>query len=584
MQKNIVNHSFYKNRILFCIIGCYLFLLILISSITCYFAYGRARSELLSDIDMTLVEVAGEYENLTDNFWKFYMPFFENTTEYYVALQKYFSGENPGELAPLDKLNLTSFFSKLTIYDDRIQWVAAVSPSRTVNYIYYTAPQILEVLPEDFPYIERVLSRTRRMEIYGRLPFSSEISEYSSLAIVGGLPSNMKEGSLLVGYNSANLERICHRNCPAKSLDFHILSDDELLFSSSDHPVSLTDLPPAGKSRVQKVDGELYYFHTYEKYSNNTYVGYSLRFQELFVLSHKNTPTILIAVIILTLLSITLYYIILRIIAHEVSIIAHGLEKIGQKQLDYRITDTFYQDSFSEIATSINKMAQSLQENIERAYFYELKQKEAELQELQAKFNPHFLYNSLEVFRARCYQNGDAETAELISQTAAIFRGFISSRTFIPIQEELAFSKRYIALFRARFDDKAQVSYDIDTEVLQYGIIRNVFQPLIENYFSHGFNPEKADNSILFRGYIQDENHILFEIIDNGLGISPERLSEINYRLQEPISTEKESYGLKNLHQRLHLFYGEGCGLKIQANTDRGITIKMRIKQMKCTP
>ena len=575
--------TFSKNRIISLIIGCYLFMLFIISSITCYFAYGRTRNEILADIDMTLVETAGEYKGLTDNFWKFYMPFFENTSEYYAALQNYFSVQNAEDISPLDKLELASFFSKLTIYDDRVQWVAAISPSRSVNYIYYTDQRLLLPLPADFPYLERLLSRNSRMEVYGAAPFTSGDITYSNLAIAGGLPSDIKEGSLIVGYSLTQLENICHEHSLAQSLAFHILSDDDTLFSSNDLPVSQADFPATGKSCIKKISGKLYYLHTYEKQPNGVYVGYSIYFWELLLLSHKNTPYILFAVLILTLLSIALYYTILHLIAREVGIIQQGLDKLGQKQLDFRITDSFYQDSFSEIAASINSMAQSLKENIDRAYFYEIKQKEAELQELQAKFNPHFLYNSLELFRAKCCQNGDSETASLISQTAAIFRGFIGSRTFISIQEELAFSKRYLTLFRARFDDEAQVLYDIDTEVLQYGIIRNVFQPLIENYFSYGFNPEKKDNFILFRGRIQDEDSILFEIIDNGLGISQEKLSEINSSLQESISTEKESYGLKNLHQRLHLFYGDGYRLEIQANADCGITIKMRIKRMKCT-
>ena len=182
-------HTLSKNRIISLIISCYLFILIVISFITCYFAYGRTRNEILSDIDMTLVEAAGEYEGLTDNFWKFYMPFFENSTEYYAALQTYFSGKNPGELSPLDRLDLASFFSRLTIYDDRVQWVAAVSSTRTVNYIYYTDQRSLQPLPADFPYLDRLLSRESRMEVYGTAPFTSGNIVYSSLAIAGGLPS-----------------------------------------------------------------------------------------------------------------------------------------------------------------------------------------------------------------------------------------------------------------------------------------------------------------------------------------------------------------------------------------------------------
>ncbi|MFR6274288.1 MAG: sensor histidine kinase [Blautia sp.] len=255
---------------------------------------------------------------------------------------------------------------------------------------------------------------------------------------------------------------------------------------------------------------------------------------------------------------------------------------MGENHLECRIEGEFHQVGFSEIAASINAMAASLKENIDRAYYYELKQKEAELQELQAKFNPHFLYNSLELFCARCYQNGDEDTAELIAQTSAIFRGFIGSATFIPIREELAFSKRYLKLFSARYGDAVHIQYDFDSEVLEYGIVRNVFQPLVENYFVHGIDPSREDNHLCFHGYIQDEDLICITVEDNGLGMQKEKLEELNQRLQEPIQTETESYGLKNLHQRLRLFYGPPCGLELLPNEEGGIVIRILIRRMTC--
>ncbi|MDR1765746.1 MAG: histidine kinase [Lachnospiraceae bacterium] len=88
-------------------------------------------------------------------------------------------------------------------------------------------------------------------------------------------------------------------------------------------------------------------------------------------------------------------------------------------------------------SASAQGFIESIVELLEYArLLYRLKQKEAELSELQSKFHPHCLYNTLEMIRSRCYQNGDNETAELIYQLAGIFRGFVSSKTLIPLQEE----------------------------------------------------------------------------------------------------------------------------------------------------
>lgn len=578
VKKNIAS-----NHLIIILICCYLLILTVISTIACYFSYQRSKVEILTEIDMMQVQAAEEYGNLTDQFWEFYMPIFENGNQYYHVLQNYFVSGDKDELSPLDKLNLSTLLSQIAIRDNRVQWVAAWSPARSVNYIYYTEQRTLQTFADDFPYMEQILQKTKPMEIYSEKQFETKGTVYSTLAIAGGLPAGMGDGSLIVGYNLSRLNQICQNNKPADSLQFNIMSDGKQIFSSGALSLSAQDIPQPGNSVIKKLSGHRYYLHSYLQPTNGSIITYSLRWSELLKLSHKNTPLILLVVLILFVLSVFLYFLIIRIISHEVGIIRDGLDKIGQKQFDARITGPFFQNSFADIAESINDMAQSLKENIDRAYFYELKQKEAELQELQAKFNPHFLYNSLELFRARCYQNQDPETAELIAQTASIFRGFIGSRTFIPIHEELAFSKRYLALFCARFDDETQILYDIDTEVLQYGIIRNVFQPLIENYFSHGYDAERDDNYLLFRGYIKDEETIVFEVSDNGLGICPEKLAQLNASLHEPITNEKESYGLKNLHQRLKLFYGDEYGLTIHSNKEQGITIIMVIKRLLCS-
>lgn len=572
-----------SNHLIIILISCYLLILTIISTVACYFSYQRSKVELLTELDMMQLQAAEEYGNLTDQFWEYYMPIFENSNQYYPILQSYFTSDNTGELSPLDKLSLSRLLSQIALRDNRVQWVAAWSPSRSVNYIYYTEQGTLQILKDDFPYLKNLQEKIKPMEIYGEEQYESQGITWSTLAIAGGLPSGMGKGSIIVGCSLSKLNQICQNNSPAGTLQFDIIADENRIFSSGDLPVTAHDIPLPGQSGIRKFNGRRYYLSTYIQPSNGASITYSLQWSELMKLSHKNTLFILFIILVLVLLSVLLYFLLIRTISHEVGMIRDGLDKIGQKQFDSRITGPFFQNSFADIAESINEMARSLKENIDRAYFYELKQKEAELQELQAKFNPHFLYNSLELFRARCYQNDDPETAELIAQTASIFRGFIGSRTFIPVQEELAFSKRYLALFSARFDDNTQILYDIDTEVLQYGIIRNVFQPLIENYFAHGYDAKREDNTILFRGYIQDEDSIVFEVKDNGMGIPPDRLTQLNASLHEPINSEKESYGLKNLHQRLSLYYGTGYGLTIYNNPDQGVTVKMMIRRQKCS-
>lgn len=573
---------FFKNQFILLLVGSYIAIILFFTAFACYMGYRLTRNELLSDLNVTLVRAANEYGNLTNDFWNIYMPLFESTTDSLGTLRGYFLNSDT-DLTPLQKNDLARVLSQMAMRDDRVRWVAIISEDRETNYAWFPIQDTLQPLGEDFPYWPELEAKQKVMEIYGTKAVPVLGESMDCIAMAGGLPFGVGKGSIVAGFSVDTLRQICTAKTAFTSLQFDIVQNARLLFSSGAEPFLLEDGGVEHDSGQQPdPSGIKRYYQVYQQDDKDAQIYYSVRNDELFFLSNAWTGILLLSALGLLLLTMIFYTITLRMLGREVDIIRDGLEKIGQKKLDTRIQTDFHQGGFAEIAEAINTMTDSLKTNIDRAYYYELKQKEAEMQELQSKFNPHFLYNSLEMFCARCYQNGDEETAELIAQTAAIFRGFIGNRTFIPLREELAFSKRYLSLFRARYGDRVRVLYDFDSEVLDYGIIRNTFQPLIENYFVHGIDTIRDDNYICIHGHIRDEDTILITVEDNGAGMTEEALQQLNKRLEGPIGTEKESYGLKNLHQRLSLFYGEGCGLHFCHGPNGGLQVDIVIKRMRC--
>jgi sensor histidine kinase YesM len=573
-----------KNNIFILLTLIYTAILIIISSIACFFAYQQKQEEILSQMDMTFVRLEQKYLNSINNFWKIYMPLYESHSNFHSVLTDYFISDLDEALEPLKKRELSNVLMQMMMRDEQVQWIALYSEVRKFNYILFRNSRIFETLPDDFPYLKKITSKSG-MEIYGMENISDGSTIMNTYAICGGAPSNILSGVIIAGYSTSELEYICkNAGSTLKSLNYTLLSNDEILFDSSGtYDKELLYLPKDTMTDIVNIPGgEKLYVHSDIIGKNGSVLSYTVSWHEMFRYASGYTFYILLIVLMFVLLSVALYSLILRFISREVNTIRHGLKKIGENNLDYRIPTNFNQGGLSEVAESINHMAVRLKNNINRAYYYEIKQKEAELSELQAKFNPHFLYNSLEMLRFRCCKNGDADTANLITQLSAIFRGFIGSRTFIPIPEELAFSKRYLSLFGARYGDQVQVRYDIDTEVLKYGIIRNVFQPLIENYFVHGFDTSVKDNCILFRGKSLDDKTIMLSLEDNGNGMSDEELQQLNANLQEPVQIDTDSYGLKNLHQRLHLFYGGNCGLTVERNGEKGLSLRMTLLKLTC--
>ena len=556
-----------------------------IGAVACRYAYQQRRSALLQELDLRLQRVATEYEDLVDDFWSLYVSVFSQQDDM-LFFYHYFDTPSDEPLPSEQRVALRQILADMAIRDGAVQWIAVYAPVRVVNYLYFTADGALIELPADFAYLPELNVKTDRMEIYPVKRVTTSESSYSGLAIAGGVPSfGNLEGSVLANYNITGLVQLCQIASQFDSLQFDITAEGESIFTSGTAPRLWSGTTAPGVSGVQTGDGQQWYVHTSEICPHGARISYSVAWGELFWKASSSARMILFSMLFVWVIAAVLFYqFMVKRIQGEIEVIRGGLARLGSNELDYRLPMQFRQPELTVIAGSINQMAADLQQMIARVYDYELRRREAELQELQAKFNPHFLYNTLEIFRARCYENGDEETAELIAQTAANFRGLIGSRNFIPLQEELSASKRYIALGRARHDDEVEVQYDIDTEVLQYGIIRNVFQPLIENYFEHGYDSAIAgENFIHIRGRLADGGLILFEVEDNGLGIPPDRMAQMNQQLQAPIRTAQESYGLKNLYQRLRLFYGEPCGLTLCPRAEgRGLRIEVRVKQMKC--
>ena len=564
-----------KNKFYFTLIFLYTGLLCYLSFIACFFAYQKEHEDLLSKMDTTANQLSQEYQSIIGSFWQMYLSLSEKNTDSYTVFKDYFTIINPHPITPWEQLIITRTLSRIMLLNNRIKWIGIYSPARTKNYILFYSDNSLLELDSSFPYFNDLKNRKDRLEIYTPRRVRQDIPP--AFTVCGSNSPAESSECIIVGYSTEDMERICENSPPVlKSLEFTVMAGNTRVFDWR-RTDSATDLK--GKSKVYSDSS---FYHSKMVDGNVSTVSYQVLKGEFSRRSHRNTPLILLSVTGIATLSAAVYLAMIAAISREVAVIRKGLVQIGENNLSYRLPEDLKHNSLAEISVSINTMTKRLSENINRAYYFELMQKDTELAELQAKFNPHFLYNTLEMLRSRSYQNGDMDTASLITELAGIFRGFINAKVFIPIAEELAFSKRYLALFSARYGDSVKVRFNVDTEVLQYGVIRNVFQPLIENYFIHGFDTSGKDNYILFRGYTTNTGKLILSVEDNGTGMTDSEIRNLKYNLNHVVESGKESYGLKNLNKRLALFYGSGCGLDIHRNGEKGLVVEMKILKMTC--
>lgn len=297
----------------------------------------------------------------------------------------------------------------------------------------------------------------------------------------------------------------------------------------------------------------------------------------------SSKKTILFILLLCILIALLMSYTIISLFSRRIKEINITMKQIEAGNLSSRIKVHNNSDEISQIASNFNTMCDNLNEYIDKVYVYDLKRKDAELKQrtsdlyaLQSQINPHFLYNTLETIRMRALTSENEDVSKMIRTLAELFRTSINKKIIVKISDEINYSKNYFEIYKIRYGPDLEVNYQIDEEILEYGVLKHLIQPLIENSIVHGINTIRGNNRISIKGS-RSENDILISISDNGNGIRAERLLEVNKMLEQSDISENESIGIVNVDQRIKLIFGRIYGVSISSKLDEGTTIEVKI-------
>ncbi|MFS0726148.1 sensor histidine kinase [Paenibacillus sp. 1P07SE] len=246
------------------------------------------------------------------------------------------------------------------------------------------------------------------------------------------------------------------------------------------------------------------------------------------------------------------------------------MRKVEQGNLGARLQDK-QKDELGQIASSFNRMLEELSRHIEREYKAEIRQKHAELEALQARINPHFLHNTLEVIRMRAISRGVHDVGEMIYSLAMLFRSFVRPDPELTLTDELENCRLYLELFRIRYQDHFTYEIDYAPKLGELPVARMLIQPVIENYIVHGIRLGQTDNKLCIR-VTEGAGVLTIRVWDNGVGIQPERLRDILQGLELP-EQSGQSFGLRSVHERIRLLYGSGYGIRMESEPGEGTTV-----------
>jgi len=225
------------------------------------------------------------------------------------------------------------------------------------------------------------------------------------------------------------------------------------------------------------------------------------------------------------------------------------------------------------LGRSIGDMAKRIQTLMQDIVEEHESKRKSEFDTLQSQINPHFLYNTLDIIVWMIENEQKQEAVKVVTALARFFRISLSKgKSIIPVRDELEHVRNYLMIQQMRFKNKFSYTIDAAPEVLEYASLKLMLQPLVENAIYHGMEFMDGDGEILIR-VTKEEETLRFVIQDNGLGMTSQQAESLLTDRPHVSSVRGSGIGVKNVNERIRLYFGEAYGLSIESEPDEGTAV-----------
>lgn len=271
-------------------------------------------------------------------------------------------------------------------------------------------------------------------------------------------------------------------------------------------------------------------------------------------------------------------FLIFRRLTRSLTLLTRQMSKITERNFHNYITVTGSFE-FQELGHAYNYMLDELNEYVEKLVETQKEQRNAELAALQHQINPHFLYNTLASVNFLVQQGSQEKAVHTIHALISMLQNALSNVSeSITVTQELENLKSYVFINHVRYGERIRVNFFVSPDCMEYQLPKLIIQPFIENAFFHAFTHKSG-------GYIhilisQDAGSLLCEVVDNGDGMDT-GAADLPMPGLEGKRQLFTGIGIRNVHDRLVLMYGEEYGVTIKSAPGEGTAIRIRLPLMK---
>lgn len=278
---------------------------------------------------------------------------------------------------------------------------------------------------------------------------------------------------------------------------------------------------------------------------------------------------VLLLVIVLTMMIVTG-------IIRPIQELSEVTRRISQGDFTAR-AEVETEDEVEALADSINSMTESIEGFVHKIKEDEGKMRRADLRLLQEQINPHFLYNTLDTIVWLIEGNDSDKAVNMVVSLSEFFRLVLSKgKEYITIQEEELHIKSYLKIQQVRYRDILEYEIQIDPRLYRYKILKLTLQPLVENSLYHGIKYKRAKGIITVTGEME-EGRIRLRVEDNGVGMEPEELENLQAEIMKPCKDTGKGFGLANVNERIRMNFGSEYGMTIRSEAGKGTAVDILI-------
>ncbi len=407
------------------------------------------------------------------------------------------------------------------------------------------------------------------------------LARYAELTQKG----SVNDGVLLVDMNFSEIEQICSSAEIGNDGYIYLASSEgEIIYHPMQHLLYSGIGSENNEIAVTYSDGTHYEnFNGVNRQITVKTVGYT-GWKLIGVVEQRNiildTPNIFLFVIFVLLFFVFLLtflnFRISKYIADPLKKLDETVRQLDVKGMEIEVDVDSGCNEVRNLAKTIRSMVSTMRHLMDDIISQEEEKRRIEYEVLQSQINPHFLYNSLDSVIWMTESGRYEEAIQMVTSLARLFRISLSKgNTLIPIEDEISHAKNYMIIQKIRYKNQFEVEFIIEDDIFDIFVLKLSLQPLLENAIYHGMT--NADEGIIKVHFYKKDERLIIDVIDDGMGIPPDLCEKLLDRNHKNKATKGSGIGLKNVHHRIKLAFGEEYGLEVISELDEGTTMRMKL-------